>query len=171
MTLGDRIVIMKDGFIQQIGTPQEVFNHPYNLFVAGFIGAPQMNFFDAQLNVEGGKYSVTLGNYTVELSEEKQAKLAANNVPAQAITLGVRPEHISLADAGVPASIDVSEMMGSSVHLHVNAGGKDVVIVVSTMNMTGAEVAALSMGAAVNFAFGGNVCHVFNKETGINLEA
>ena len=171
MTLGDRIVIMKDGFIQQIGTPQEVFNHPYNLFVAGFIGAPQMNFFDAQLNVEGGKYSVTLGNYTVELSEEKQAKLAANNVAAQAITLGVRPEHISLADAGVPASIDVSEMMGSSVHLHVNANGKDVVIVVSTMNMTGAEVAALSMGAAVNFAFGGNVCHVFNKETGINLEA
>ena len=171
MTLGDRIVIMKDGFIQQIGTPQEVFNHPYNLFVAGFIGAPQMNFFDAQLNLEGGKYSVTLGNYTVELSEEKQAKLAANNVAAQAITLGVRPEHISLAAAGVPANIDVSEMMGSSVHLHVNANGKDVVIVVSTMNMTGAEVAALSMGAAVNFAFGGNVCHVFNKETGINLEA
>ena len=171
MTLGDRIVIMKDGFIQQIGTPQEVFNHPYNLFVAGFIGAPQMNFFDAQLNVEGGKYSVTMGNYTVELSEEKQAKLAANNVPAQNITLGVRPEHISLAAAGVPATIDVSEMMGSSVHLHVNASGKDVVIVVSTMNMTGAEVAALSMGTAVNFAFGGNVCHVFNKETGINLEA
>ena len=171
MTLGDRIVIMKDGFIQQIGTPQEVFNHPYNLFVAGFIGAPQMNFFDAKLNLEGGKYSVTLGNYTVELSDEKQAKLAANNVAAQNITLGVRPEHISLTDAGIPATIDVSEMMGSSVHLHVNANGKDVVLVVSTMNMTGAEVAALSMGTSVNFAFGGNVCHVFSKETGINLEA
>jgi len=171
MTLGDRIVIMKDGFIQQIGTPQEVFNHPYNLFVAGFIGAPQMNFFDATLTKEGDKYFVTLGEYTVELSEEKQQALAANGVETQEITLGVRPEHIALTGAGVPSTIDVSEMMGSSVHLHVNASGKDVVIVVSTMNMTGAEVAALSMGTAVNFAFGGNVCHVFNKETGINLEA
>ena len=171
MTLGDRIVIMKDGFIQQIGTPQEVFNHPYNLFVAGFIGAPQMNFFDAKLAKVNGKYTVTLGDYSVELSEEKQAALAKNNVADQDVTLGVRPEHISLADAGVPAKIDVSEMMGSSVHLHVTANGKDVVIVVSTMNMTGAEVAALSMGAAVNFAFGGHVCHVFSKETGINLEA
>jgi multiple sugar transport system ATP-binding protein len=162
---------MKDGFIQQIGTPQQVFNHPYNLFVAGFIGAPQMNFFDAKLNKVDGKYSVTLGNYTVELSDEKQAKLAANNVEAQEITLGVRPEHIGLADSGVPAKIDVNEMMGSSIHLHVNASGKDVVIVVSTMNMSAAEVSALSMGTAVNFAFGGNVCHVFSKETGINLEA
>ena len=68
MTLGDRIVIMKDGFIQQIGTPQEVFNHPYNLFVAGFIGSPQMNFFDAKLLKQNGKYAVELGGYVVELS-------------------------------------------------------------------------------------------------------
>ena len=171
MTLGDRIVIMKDGFIQQIGTPQQVFNHPYNLFVAGFIGAPQMNFFDAKLVKNGEKYAVVLGDYTVELSEEKQAKLAANKVEPQEITLGVRPEHISLAESGVPAKIDVNEMMGSSVHLHVASMDRDVVIVVSTMNMTGAQISALSSGAAVNYAFGGNVCHVFSKETGINLEA
>ena len=171
MTLGDRIVIMKDGFIQQIGTPQQVFNHPYNLFVAGFIGAPQMNFFDAKLNKDGEKYSVTLGEYTVELSEEKQAALAANKVEAQEITLGVRPEHIALSDTGVAAKIDVSEMMGSSVHLHVSSMNRDVVIVVSTMNMTGAQISALSSGTAVKYAFGGNVCHVFSKETGINLEA
>ena len=171
MTLGDRIVIMKDGFIQQIGTPQQVFNHPYNLFVAGFIGAPQMNFFDAKLVKNGEKYAVVLGDYTVELSEEKQAKLAANKVEPQEITLGVRPEHISLAESGVPAKIDVNEMMGSSVHLHVDSMDRDVVIVVSTMNMTGAQISALSSGAAVNYAFGGNVCHVFSKETGINLEA
>ncbi len=171
MTLGDRIVIMKDGFIQQIGTPQQVFNHPYNLFVAGFIGAPQMNFFDAKLLKKGGKYAVALGEYEVELSAEKQAALAANNVEEQEITLGVRPEHIALEEAGVPAVIDVNEMMGSSAHLHVTSAGKDVVIVVSTMNMTGAELAALSMGTSVNFGFNGGVCHVFNKETGINLEA
>ncbi len=171
MTLGDRIVIMKDGFIQQIGTPQEVFNHPYNLFVAGFIGTPQMNLFDAKLVKENGKYAVKLDKLTVELSEEKQEKLAKNNVAEQDITLGVRPEHITLENQGIDGKVDVSEMMGSSVHLHVSAMGRDVVMVVSTMNMTGAEVAALTGGANVKFAFGGHVCHVFNKETGINLEA
>ncbi len=81
MTLGDRIVIMKDGFVQQVGTPQEVFDHPANLFVAGFIGTPQMNFFDAKLTQEGGKYFVSAGGCKVELSPEKQAALSAKNVP------------------------------------------------------------------------------------------
>ena len=172
MTLGDRIVIMKDGFVQQVGTPQEVFNHPYNLFVAGFIGTPQMNFFnDAKLVKANGKYAVEVGGMTVELSEEKQAKLAANNVEPQDIVLGVRPEHIELGNAGITGKVDVSEMMGSSVHLHVSALGQDVVMVVSTMNMTGAEVAALANGNPVTFNFAGHVCHVFSKETGVNLEA
>ena len=171
MTLGDRIVIMKDGFIQQIGTPQEVFNHPYNLFVAGFIGSPQMNFFDSKLVKVGGKYAVQLANLTVELSEDKQKALTANGVEEQEIVLGVRPEHITLEGTGVDSVVDVSEMMGSSVHLHVTAMGRDVVVVVSTMNMTGAEVSALCSGANVKFNFAGHVCHVFSKETGINLEA
>ena len=171
MTLGDRIVIMKDGFIQQIGTPQEVFNHPYNLFVAGFIGAPQMNFMDAELVKVNGKYAVSVGGLTVELSEEKQARLTANNVAEQAVTLGVRPEHISLDDNGIDAVVDVHELMGTSIHLHATSMGKDIVIVLSTMNMTSAELSALTMGAKIKFAFPGNVCHVFNKETGINLEA
>ena len=172
MTLGDRIVIMKDGFVQQVGTPQEVFNHPYNLFVAGFIGTPQMNFFNnAKLIKANGKYAVEVGGMTVELSEEKQAKLATNNVEPQDIVLGVRPEHIELGNTGIGGKVDVSEMMGSSVHLHVSALGQDVVMVVSTMNMTGAEVAALANGNPVTFNFAGHVCHVFNKETGINLEA
>ena len=171
MTLGDRIVIMKDGFIQQIGTPQEVFQHPYNLFVGGFIGSPQMNFFDAKLLKKDGKYAVELGNLTVELSEEKQAALAANSVEEQEITLGIRPEHITLASEGIEAKVDVGEMMGSTVHLHVTALGRDVVLVVSTMNMTGAEIAKLTTGADVQFSFLGSVCHVFSKETGINLEA
>ena len=171
MTLGDRIVIMKDGFIQQIGTPQEVFSHPYNLFVAGFIGTPQMNMFDAKLVKNNGKYAVQLGNLTVELSDEKQAALAKNNVAEQDVVLGVRPEHITLADDGIDARVDVHEMMGSTVHLHVTAMGRDVVLVVSTMDMTPTQIAALANGASVKFKFHGNVCHVFNKETGINLEA
>ena len=111
MTLGDRIVIMKDGFIQQIGTPQDVFNHPHNIFVAGFIGTPQMNFFDAKLSKEGGKYVVSVGGIKVELSQEKQAALSARNVSPQDVTLGVRPEHIQLSNNGIAAKVDVSEMM------------------------------------------------------------
>ena len=170
MTLGDRIVIMKDGEVQQIGTPQQVFNHPYNMFVAEFIGSPKMNIFDAKLVKKDGKYAVELGGMTVVLSDDKQAALAKNNVQEQEIKLGVRPEHIVL-EAGLEGTVDVSELMGSSVHLHVTSMGRDVVMVVSTMNMTGAEVAALTHGADIQYSFPGHVCHVFNKETGINLEA
>ena len=168
MTLGDRIVIMKDGFIQQIGTPQEVFDHPANLFVAGFIGVPQMNFFDAKLVKANGKYAVSVGDMTVELSEEKQKNLAAKNVAEQDITLGIRPNHIVLGDAAkcIKAKVDVSEMMGSEVHLHANANGKDVVIIVPTMDLDSAQ---FGYGAEIHFTFGGNVCHVFDQD-GKNLE-
>ena len=171
MTLGDRIVVMKDGFIQQVGTPQQVFDHPYNLFVAGFIGYPQMNLVNARLLKVDGKYAVELAGYTTVLSEEKQARLVANNVEEQDVVLGVRPDHIVLADDGIETKIEVNELMGSSVHLHVNVAGKDVIVVVSTMDMTGAEVAALRAGATIKIGFPGNVCHVFSKETKINLEA
>ena len=166
MTLGDRIVIMRDGYIQQIGTPQEVFNNPRNLFVAGFIGTPQMNFFDAKLLKENGKYFVQLANVKVELSQDKQERLAANNVEPQEVTLGVRPEHTNLVEGGVPAKVDVSEMMGSSIHLHVSAEGRDVIIIVPTIDMKG----SYSIGDAVSFSFNGNVAHVFSKETEKNLE-
>ena len=171
MTLGDRIVIMKDGIIQQVGTPQEVFDHPANIFVAGFIGMPQMNMFDAKLVEQSGKYSVELGGVSIILSEEKQAALAKNNVKSQEITLGIRPEHIALAQPGkdaITGKVDVSEMMGSAIHLHVNACGRDTIIIVQTMDLTGGE--DLSIGSEISFAFGGNAVHVFNKETGENLE-
>ena len=171
MTLGDRIVIMKDGFIQQIGTPQQVFDHPYNTFVAGFIGSPQMNFFKAKLIKKNGIYAVELNDHVVEVSEEKQARLAANNVEEQEIILGVRPEHMILTEDGIEAKIEVSELMGSSVHLHVNVDNKDVIVIVSTMNMTGAEVAALRAGTTIQIGFPNNVVHMFSKETEINLEA
>jgi multiple sugar transport system ATP-binding protein len=130
-----------------------------------------MNFFDASLIKVNGKYAVKLGEYVVTLSEEKQAKLIANNVAEQEVTLGLRPEHLTLAEVGVPAEVELYEMMGASVHLHVKAVDRDIVMVVNTMNMTGAEIAALSMGAKVNFSFLGSIAHVFSKETGINLEA
>ena len=166
MTLGDRIVIMRDGFIQQIGTPQQVFDHPANLFVAGFIGTPQINYFDAHLSVVDGKYVVTGNGVTVELSEDKQERLKANNVAEQDVILGVRPDHLMLCENGIKAKVDVSELMGSSVHLHVNAAGRDVIVIVPTNG----EVASFPMGTEVNLTFGGNVAHVFSKETEKNLE-
>ncbi len=173
MTLGDRIVIMKDGVIQQIGTPQEVFDHPTNLFVAGFIGTPQMNFFDAELVKENGCYAVVLENARVELSEAKQANLARKQVQPGPITLGVRPEHISLAgdvSQAVQGTVDVAEMMGSAVHLHVDACGRDTIVILQTMDLQGAGHPIPATGSALPFTFGGNVAHVFDRETGRNLE-
>jgi multiple sugar transport system ATP-binding protein len=167
MTLGDRIVIMRDGYIQQIGTPQDVFNHPANLFVAGFIGMPVMNMFDGKLVREGDKFFAELGGVKVELSKDKEERLLKNNVQTQDVILGIRPEHTELCEKGVPAKIDVSEMMGSSVHLHVSAEGKDVIIIVPTTEMLSD---AFKMGEQVHFTFNGAVAHVFSKETEKNLE-
>lgn len=173
MTLGDRIVIMKDGFIQQIGTPQEVFNHPANLFVAGFIGTPQINFFEAQLCKEENEYYVALNGIQIKLSGDKQVVLHGNNTPPQDIIIGVRPEHIMLcADdekTHISGIVDVSEMMGSLVHLHISLGKQDVVIVIPTMRLDGSMEHRFNYGEKINFTFGGNVVHMFNKDTTNNL--
>ena len=166
MTLGDRIVIMKDGYIQQIGTPQEVFNHPANLFVAGFIGMPVMNFFDARLQREGDDYFVEVGGFRVELDKAKEQRLRQHDVPGQEIILGVRPEHTHLSREGVEAKVDVTEMMGSSVHLHVRAAERDVIIIVPIIDLE----EEYKTGDTVHFSFDGRVAHVFSKTTEKNLE-
>ena len=139
MTLGDRIVIMKDGFIQQIGTPQEVFDQPANLFVAGFIGSPQMNFFDGELEKKDGKYQLKVGEATVVLGGKAQELLVGKGVGERKVTVGIRPEHIAFAAAPgtdtVSSKVDVSEMMGSEVYLHVNAVGRDVVLRIPTTDL------------------------------------
>ena len=174
MTLGDRIVIMKDGVIQQIGTPQEVFDHPVNLFVAGFIGVPQMNFYDAELKRdEDGVYSVLMGGIRVVPTVEKQERLYQASVPPQEIILGVRPEHIMLlenGEHGVHGKVEVSEMMGSAVHLHVDINGRDSIIVAQTSGMDGAQYIPSESGTSISFIFGGNVVHLFSKKDGHNLE-
>ena len=172
MTLGDRIVIMRDGVVQQIGTPQEVFDHPANKFVAGFIGIPQMNFYDAELVRENGKYAVVLDGAKVVLSEDKQANLSKRKIQPQPVTLGVRPEHIRLkgeADQMIHGKVDVSEMMGSVVHLHVDACGHDTIIIVS-MNDIHDENLDFSIGAPISFRFRGKNVNIFDQETEKNLE-
>jgi len=164
MTLGDRIVIMRDGFIQQIGTPQEVFNHPCNLFVAGFIGTPQMNFFNgAKLVKDAGGYSVEILGHRIALTAEQQAKLKADNIESQEVVAGVRPQHISLVEnGGIEAEVDVSEMMGSELHLHLDANGNEVVAIVPITEKISADV---KHGMKLNFAFQPELLHLFNAET------
>ena len=165
MTLGDRIVVMKDGFIQQIGTPQEVYDHPSNLFVSGFIGTPAMNYFDAKLVIKDGKYVVATDEIEVVLDDEKQARLNALKVAEQDVTLGVRPDHITLSDKGISGKVEVSELMGPSCHLHMNVKGKDAIAIVPT---EGKHVEY--MGKDIKLSFSGSVCHIFSKETEKNLE-
>ena len=172
MTLGDRIVVMKDGMVQQIGTPQEVYSHPANLFVAGFIGMPQMNFYDAELEHDGSSYKVRIGDAVITPSEKKQAALAAKGVDSQPITLGVRPEDISLLEEGenvLAGTVDVTEMMGSSINLHVNVYGHDSIIVAQTTSLEGRPL-ILNPGEQIAFSFGGGALHFFSKETEENLE-
>ena len=173
MTLGDRIVIMKDGFIQQVGTPTEVFEHPVNLFVAGFIGAPQMNTFRTELVRENGKYYVTPLGSRIEVDGETGENLAAKAVDGRSVVLGVRPEHITLSQPGpnaIPCTIIVNEMMGSELHIHAETeDGAQLVVRVPTLGLRKQERAELVNGAKIHVSFPGEVMHLFDPETERNL--
>ena len=172
MTLGDRIVIMKDGFIQQVGTPTEVFDTPLNLFVAEFIGAPKMNILKTKLTKEGGKYYVNPFGVKIPVDGEKGELLAQKNCGEREVTLGVRPEHIVLAKdgTGIPCTLEINEMMGSELHLHVyTEDGTRIIVRVPTLDLTHEERAALVAGAKVNITFEGKVMHFFDPETEKNL--
>ena len=172
MTLGDRIVIMKDGWVMQIGTPQQVFDHPANLFVAGFIGAPQMNMFDAQLVKSAEGYNVEVGGAVIPVTAEAAAKLTEKGVSNQAIKLGIRPEHIQLKEEGadvIRGTVDVSEMMGSEIHLHVSAAGKDIILRIQTADLEKEHRAGYAFGSQLGFTFRNDLIHMFDPETEKNL--
>ena len=174
MTLGDRIVIMKDGYIQQVGTPTEVFDMPANLFVAEFIGAPKMNVFSTELVCEGGKYFVKPYGAKIEVTGKKAEMLRSNNVGTKTITLGIRPEHLTLTDAsdaaGIPCTIQVSEMMGSELHLHVLTNNGDKLIVrVPTVNLADEQRKEMVYGHKIYVTAEGKVMHFFDPETERNL--
>ena len=174
MTLGDRIVIMKDGFIQQVGTPTEVFDMPLNLFVAEFIGAPKMNTFKTDLVCEGGKYFVTPYGAKIEVTGKKAELLKAKGIGSRKIILGVRPEHFVLANAGdeaaIPCKIVVNEMMGSELHLHVvEENGDRLIVRIPTVSLTDEERASLGYGTTIYVTCEGKVMHFFDTETQKNL--
>ena len=175
MTLGDRIVIMKDGYTQQVGSPQEVFDMPMNLFVATFIGAPQMNLFKAELVRTGKEYSVVLYGKKFPIKGRKAEHLLELDVKSQPITLGVRPEHMTLQKEKSTSALDlkilVNEMMGSEYHIHAQAPDeKQVVIRVPSISLgEEADAAkAIAPGTTIHATFEGKVMHLFDAE-GYNL--
>ena len=174
MTLGDRIVIMKDGYIMQVGSPTEVFERPANLFVAEFIGAPKMNTFKAELVKEGAGYFVKAFGAKLPVNGPNGELLAKNGVGSREVTLGARPEHIVLADAKAENTIEtkliVSEMMGSEVHLHVRTtDGTDLIVRVPTIQLSPAQRANLHSGATLYITFEDKVMYFFDPESQENL--
>ncbi len=176
MTLGDRIVIMKDGYVMQVGTPQELFNHPANLFVAGFIGTPQMNFFDAELKKENGGYSAYIGDAKINVPAYICKALdERGSIPAK-VTLGIRPENLTICPEGTPnsiaANIRVNEMMGSEIHIHGDMDGdhsKKIIARVQIADMTDDEQIALLDSKWLRFSLRERTINLFDSEDGRNL--
>jgi len=173
MTLGDRIVIMKDGYIMQVGTPTEVFEMPENLFVAEFIGAPKMNIIRTELKKDENGYFVTPFGAQIRADGSKGNALSTRNAPEREILLGVRPEHIVLTEQGsnaIPCVLEVNEMMGSELHLHiVTEDGSRLIVRVPTMDLSDHEREELVAGHQLYVTFTGKVMHFFDPETEQNL--
>ncbi len=174
MTLGDRIVIMKDGFIQQVGTPDEVFDRPANLFVAEFIGAPKMNIMRTQLIEENGKYYVTPYGAKMEVDGENGRLLKEKGITSREVILGVRPEHIALvneaSESTINSTILVNEMMGSELHLHVRTpDGEKLIARTPTVNLSHKERSMMHTGHPIHLTFPGKVMYFFDPETEKNL--
>lgn len=161
MTLGDRIVIMRDGVIQQVGTPQEVFDTPANIFVAGFIGSPPMNFFKGIVTENGGKQILSVCGGEMQIKDP-----SANGK----VTVGIRPEHVYLTEKGnMCGEIIVSEMMGSELHLHLKtAEDGRVIIRVPTLDLSERDKEKLTLHNAVSFGFRKQALHFFDPVTGEN---
>ena len=172
MTLGDRIVCMKDGFIMQVGTPAELFDMPANLFVAQFVGAPMMNTAHCDLIREGDKYFVNPYGYKLPVDGEKAKALLDKDIQSRPIILGIRPEHIQLAQGkdAVPVTIQVNEMMGSEYHLHVTTEqGNKLIVRIPTISLTDEERKSMVNGTQIRVAFSGKAMHFFDPESEKNL--
>ena len=176
MTMGDRIVVMKDGFVQQVDSPQNLYTNPVNQFVAGFMGSPQMNFIDAVLRKIEGKYTVEFGSedtkttrgkkYYVEIPESKVDDLALSELVDKEIIMGIRPENIhdeemflSAAKTGViEADVEITEMMGAETYLYLTCEGIPLTARVDPRSTARPQ-------DTIRVAIDPNKIHIFDKET------
>ena len=166
MTMGTRIIVMKDGFVQQIDTPANLYNKPCNMFTAGFIGSPQMNFVDAILSKNNDGVFLEFNGETIRLPEGKASNPALEEYIGKTVVLGIRPEDLhdeesfiaSKADAVVSAYVDVTEMMGAEYYLYLKIADHPFTARVN-------QRTTAKMGETIKIAFDTNRIHLFDKET------
>jgi multiple sugar transport system ATP-binding protein len=170
MTLGTRIVVLKDGIIQQVDTPQNLYNNPDNLFVAGFIGSPQMNFINAKIVKNGAEVSASFGEYNIKLPESKVKPLIDGGYVGKEIVMGIRPEDIhdeasfiSISpESVVNAEVEVTELLGATTNLFLLIGGQPVTATVNSRSQA-------KIGDTVRVALDMNKVHLFDKSTELNI--
>ena len=166
MTMGTRIVVMKDGVIQQVDTPQNIYNYPSNIFVASFIGSPQMNFFDGQVKFEGDKAYAVFEDQKIELTAEHAKVAKEQKIEGQTVTFGIRPENLDdnkdlIAENPsqvANATVEVIELMGSESYIYTKVGSTTF-----TVRVNGTT--DLKVGEKAKIHFDSNKIHIFNKET------
>jgi multiple sugar transport system ATP-binding protein len=157
MTMGSRIAVMRDGVLQQLDTPQEIYKHPTNIFVAGFIGSPAMNFFDVGVAPVDGGYDLEAEGIALKLSGERAGMLGRYS--GGRVVLGVRPEHLELsADGEISAAVEVVETLGSEQHVYFNTGSKSFVAKLDASNR-------VAMGDRVRLAIPTDEIHLFDAGT------
>ena len=170
MTLGTRIVVMKDGVVQQVDTPQALYNTPCNLFVAGFIGSPQMNFMDAKCTIKGNDVTLTVGKHVLKVPASKKQALIDGGYDGKTVVLGIRPEdvHDSQAfisnspDSVIESTIKVYELLGAEVFLYFDEQHRTHAVRLEPSNQT-------KVGETVDLYFDPNRIHIFDTETEENI--
>ncbi|MBO5008873.1 MAG: sn-glycerol-3-phosphate ABC transporter ATP-binding protein UgpC [Clostridia bacterium] len=166
MTMGTRIVVMKDGFVQQIDTPANLYNEPCNMFVAGFIGSPQMNFTDCSITEEDGAIALNFDGQKIVLPDGIGAKVKATGYVGKEVVLGIRPEDLhdeqtfidSSMESVVSAHVEVTEMMGAETYLYMKIGDTQYT---ARVNPRTTAVANSDIKVALDL----NKIHLFDKET------
>ena len=170
MTLGTRIVVMKDGIVQQVDTPQNLYNTPCNQFVAGFIGSPQMNFMDALVNVNGNDVTLKVGEHVLKVPASKRQALIDGGYDGKTVVLGIRPEdvHDSQAfisnspDSVIKSKIKVYELLGAEVFLYFDLEGTQMTARVNPRT-------TLRTGDDAIFALDMEKIHLFDKDTELTI--
>ena len=166
MTLGTRIVVMKDGVIQQVDTPQNLYDQPNNLFVAGFMGSPQMNFIDSVVGREGDKVTLTFGSTTIVVPELKAKRLIDAGYEGKTVVLGIRPEDVkdeemfisSSPESVVDVTVRVYELLGAEVFLYLDVDQFEITARVNPRTTA-------RPGDQIRVAFDLSKMHIFDKES------
>jgi multiple sugar transport system ATP-binding protein len=166
MTMGTRIVVMKDGLIQQVDTPQHIYDHPTNIFVAGFIGSPQMNFMDAKVEEKNGKVVLVFGDDTVVLPEDKAVAVKKGGYIGKDVIMGIRPENLDDSaefiakhpESIISATVEVTELMGAETYIYLAKGKSNIIA-----RVNGSSKA--QVGDVLKLALDTSKIHVFDKET------